>query len=111
MSLIGGHPYLLQRAFHQIVASNLTIDRVCSQYIQESGPFGRHLSSWFAFLQRNPLLKENLKRVLSRSEPDWNAFLSLRELGLVRREGTRTQFRCKLYEDYFREQFHVRRNP
>jgi len=111
MALIGGHPYLLQRAFHQIVTSNLTIDQVCGQGIQESGLFGRHLSSWFAFLQRNPFLKENLQKVLSRSEPDWNAFLSLRKLGLVLREGARTQFRCKLYEDYFREQFHSRRDP
>ncbi len=111
MALIGGHPYLMQRAFHQIVTSNLTIDQVCGQSIQESGIFGRHLSSWFAFLRRNPFLKENLKKVLSRSEPDLNAFLSLRKLGLVRREGARTQFRCKLYEDYFREQFHSRRDP
>jgi AAA-like domain/CHAT domain len=111
MALIGGHPYLLQRAFHQIATYNLTIDQVCGQGIQESGLFGRHLSSWFAFLQRNPFLKENLQKVLSRSEPDWNAFLSLRKLGLVRREGARTLFRCKLYEDYFREQFHSRRDP
>jgi hypothetical protein len=105
MALIGGHPYLMQRAFHQIVTSNLTIDQVCGQSIQESGIFGRHLSSLFAFLRLNPFLKENLEKVLSRSEPDLNAFLSLRKLGLVRREGARTQFRCKLYEDYFREHF------
>jgi len=107
MSLVGGHPNLLQLALHQIVTSNLNLDEILQEARKDSGPFGRHLSSWYAFLRGRQPLRDGLIEAISGREPEERVFLSLRKLGLVRREGRRVQLRCKLYEDYFREHFNV----
>jgi len=52
-------------------------------------------------------LRDALKNILSRREYDERAFLSLRRVGLVSRVGNRVRLRCRLYEDYFREQLYV----
>jgi hypothetical protein len=44
--------------------------------------------------------------VLRKREPAEKIILQLRRAGLVQRRGNIVSFRCRLYEDYFREQFH-----
>jgi len=107
MSIIGGHPNLWQLALHQIRKSNIGFDQLVKEAKKDSGPFGRHLSSWHDFLQQNEDLREGLKAILSGRRYEWKAFLKLRKLGLVQREEKVVLVRCNLYDQYFREHFNV----
>ena len=106
-ALIGGHPYLWQLSLHQVAKGVYTFDQLLSATGRADGPYSRYLSSWYEFLRNKPLLREALKNILRRNEYDERAFLSLRRAGLVSREGKRLRLRCKLYEDYFREELYV----
>lgn len=104
---IGGHPYLWQLSLHRVAKGIYSFDHLLSAASKQDRPYSRHLSGWYDFLQTKPQLREALKNILSRREYDEHAFLSLRRFGLVSREGNRVRLRCKLYEDYFREQLYV----
>jgi hypothetical protein len=98
---------LWQLALHQISKSIVSFDQLLKDAKRDTGPFGRHLSSWYDFLQQNEELLEGVKAILSGRKYEWKAFLKLRKMGLVWREGVVVQMRCKLYEEYFREHFNV----
>jgi CHAT domain-containing protein len=106
-TLIGGHPYLWQLSLHHVAGGVYTFDQLLIAASEYNGPYGRHLSSWYDSLQNKPKLRDALKNILSKREYDERAFLSLRRAGLVSRDGSRVRLRCKLYEDYFREQLYV----
>ncbi len=110
--LIGGHPRLWQQSLHRIRKSYAPLsgdrfDSLLREAKKDSGLFGSHLSAWHDFLQKHEALREALIAILSGRKYEWKDFLILRKQGLVRREGTTVQARCKLYEEYFKEHFHV----
>ena len=59
-ALIGGHPYLWQLSLHQVAGGVYTFDQLASAAKKVDGPYSRHLSSWYAFLQREPPLRDAL---------------------------------------------------
>jgi hypothetical protein len=106
-AFIGGHPYLWQLSLHQVAKGVYTFEQLLLAAKKGDEPYRPHLSAWYEFLQNKPDLREALTQILSRREYNESAFLSLRRTGLVSREGNQVRLRCKLYEDYFREQLYV----
>ncbi len=104
---IGGHPYLWQLSIYQLAKGYCDGNQLLLAAKKQEGLYRGHLRSWYDFLQGRPSLRDALKDILSKREYDERAFLSLRRVGLVSRDGKMVRLRCKLYEDYFREQVHV----
>jgi len=52
-------------------------------------------------------LRQGLIDSIARGECDYDIFLKLRKLGLVKREGATVLPRCELYKDYFRTHLKV----
>lgn len=107
MALLGGHPYLTQLAFHHLAQGNVAVEKLLLHAKQSDSPFAQHLNGLYAKVREAAVLHEGVKKVAGRGEPDEPTILRLRHAGLVYRQGNKVQFRCRLYEEYFREQFHL----
>jgi murein L,D-transpeptidase YcbB/YkuD len=104
---VGGHPRLLQTVLHQIAKAGASLDLVFADALQERGSVGDHLHSLSELLMRDQTLRAGIKAVLANGDCDYDIFLKLRKLGLVKREGTTVLPRCNLYKDYFRTNLKV----
>jgi hypothetical protein len=134
MHWLGGHPSLHQLALHHI---RKTVDELLAQssnpalpatdaFIRQSDDiiqtavdqlllrakagdslFRPHLESHYANLRRNPPLLQGIEAVMKNRQPEENIIMQLRRAGLIYREGNKVQFRCRLYETYFRKQFRL----
>jgi hypothetical protein len=107
MAMLGGHPSLHQLALHHLAQSRVSPDVFLSQAKNAGSPFRPHLESHYANLRRQPKLYQGVEKVLKNGEPDETIIMQLRRAGLIQREGNKVQFRCKLYREYFSEQFRV----
>ncbi|HEY9623875.1 MAG TPA: AAA-like domain-containing protein, partial [Crinalium sp.] len=105
MTLLGGHPYLLQQAFSHL---NLHSERSLSDFLTtaptDAGIYANHLrQSWFA-LQQQPAFYSALKIVMFANHPvqleSVHAY-QLQRMGLVKLSGNQASPRCDLYRQYF----------
>jgi hypothetical protein len=103
MSWLSGHPYLSQLALHALAKNKVTMDTLFANAYEASSPFVTHLTNLHTKVRETSVLLEGVKRVAGRGEPDEPTILRLRHAGLVRRQGKTVQFRCRLYEEYFRQ--------
>jgi hypothetical protein len=103
MALLGGHPYLLQRAFREL-AHGMSLETFEQQATLESGPLGDHLRRMFVMLGRSPTLISIVRDVLKGvSCPDRDAFFRLRSAGILKGETPDTaEPRCAVYAAYLR---------
>jgi hypothetical protein len=106
-SLLGGHPYLTQLAFHHLAKENAPVDTLIVNAKNSDSPFAQHLNGLYVKVRDVPILLDGVKKVAGRGEPDEPTILRLRRAGLIQRQGNKVQFRCRLYEEYLREQFHL----
>lgn len=107
MSMVGGHPHLLQTAFDCLKTySDSTVDQILATATTEAGIYKSHLRKLRCSLLENANLMAAMKMVADRIEPinlnETEAF-KLENLGLVRRESNNVITRCNLYRLYFRE--------
>jgi AAA-like domain/CHAT domain len=105
-ALLGGHPYLYQLALHHIAKTGTGVESLIQSARKSDSPFQSHLESLYANVRGTTALLEGVSDVLRKREPAEKIILQLRRAGLVQRRGNIVSFRCRLYEDYFREQFH-----
>jgi DNA-binding winged helix-turn-helix (wHTH) protein len=100
--LFGGHPYLSQIGFHEIVNRNWSYLDLANAASNEDGPFGGHLRRIVMSVQQNPAVKEALCRMLTgRGGVTFEAFYRLRSAGIIRGDSPReAEPRCALYRDY-----------
>src|SRR5262249_24911876 len=63
-TLIGGHPYLTQRSLYEMVASGLKLEVIEEQATDNEGIFGDHLQRMLFALDKDSLLREELKAFL-----------------------------------------------
>ena len=105
MSLLGGHPFLHQHALHHLARTNRSVDALLTQVGKADSPFHPLLESLYSTVNGNEPLLRGVRGVLSKSLLTEDTILQLRRAGLVQRQGNKVQFRCRLYEEYFREQF------
>lgn len=105
-NLLGGHPYLTQRALYVVGGKHpaVTPGELFGLAFEDSGPFGDHLRSYVLRLHQKADLAEAFFDVVNdRSCKDEIAAHRLMGAGLVRREKGRIVPRCHLYGEYFRQ--------
>lgn len=105
MALVGGHPYLLNRAFSQLKSHPaFTVERLLAEAPTEAGIYGNHLREHWLQLQANPELAVAFKNVVTSTHPvqlDPLQAYQLQSMGLIKLSGNEAQPRCNLYRQYF----------
>jgi hypothetical protein len=108
--LVGGHPYLVRVALHEIYHKKVRLSDLRKQAKQDGGPFKRHLQDLLKVVIADPTLLSGLKSLLhhrrgwSQSQPQISdmAFVQLRAEGvLIGASVYSADVRCGLYRDYF----------
>jgi hypothetical protein len=83
MALVGGNPYLLQCAFHELERGG-SLDNLERDAGREAGPLADHLRRMRALLAKDPVLERAMHAVLEGDAcPDRDSFYRLRSAGLV----------------------------
>jgi hypothetical protein len=104
MSLVGGHPYLVQRAIYYLTRSEITFEQLLQTAYTEAGIYSDHLRGHLWNLQQHSELATAMKKVVSATSPvqleTMEAF-KLQSLGLVQLYGNEVKPRCDLYARYF----------
>ena len=107
MSMLGGHPYLLEQAFSYLKNNrNSTLKAILNQAPTDAGIYSNHLRNHWLNLQQNPELAIALKQVIIADSPVQLEPISayqLQSMGLVKIWGNQVAFRCSLYQQYFRD--------
>ena len=102
--LVGGHPYLVRRGFHEMTTNNLDLAAFEALADRDEGPFGDHLRRILVLLARDPALCEVVRGVL-RGEPcpTVEDFYRLRSAGVMAGDSAQDVTpRCQLYATYLK---------
>ncbi|MBD2493120.1 AAA-like domain-containing protein [Nostoc sp. FACHB-280] len=107
MSLVGGHPALIQLALFHLVSGRITLQDLIEEAMVNGGIYRHHLWRHWLKLQDYPhLIKiyaELVKTKLGLVIDPVDAY-KLDSLGLISFDGDRILPRCKLYRTYFQKQ-------
>lgn len=100
--LLSGHPYLIRRGLHEMVARNWTLADLEAHADQDEGPFGDHLRRMLVSLTQDSALCEVVQSVLQgRPSANTDSFYRLRSAGLMAGDSVRDlRPRCQLYATY-----------
>ncbi|NEP11688.1 MAG: hypothetical protein F6K14_16040 [Symploca sp. SIO2C1] len=104
MSLVGGHPYLLQLAFEQIKSQGVTLSQLLQVAHTEAGIYSNHLRQHLGNLKKDKKLKRAFRKVVTKEHPvELESVLGfkLKSMGLVKMEKNVAKPRCELYRKYF----------
>jgi serine/threonine-protein kinase len=106
MRLVGGHPYLVQKALYHIRRQDVRLEKLVQTAPTEAGIYSDHLRRHLWNLKQYPSLAEAFRQVVIKNKPvelgAASAF-KLRSMGLVKFQGNEVTPRCDLYRYYFRE--------
>jgi hypothetical protein len=106
MSMVGGHPYLVQLALEHISSEDFTLEDLLKTAPTEAGIYIDHLRRHVNNLRQNPDLMTAFKEVVQAN--NWikigsNHVFKLHSMGLVKIQGNEVMPRCDLYHQYFRD--------
>lgn len=106
MAMVGGHPYLVQLAFHHMKRQNTTLEQMLLSSPTEAGIFSDHLRRHLRNLQQHPELTVAFREVVKTK--NWVTIESERafklySMGLVKLQGNSVMPRCDLYRQYFHQ--------
>lgn len=99
--LLGGHPYLLRKAFYLLKKQRYTLAELLREQDSESGPFGDQLRALLTRLYRNPELTEALRRVVRNGNLDGTLRHRLIAGGMIKEQNGRLVARNPLFAAYF----------
>ncbi len=106
ISLVGGHPYLIQKAVNCLKNQPITFEEFLREAPKESGIYSSHLRSHFLILKEHPELAGAMSNVVQTTQPvqieTLQAF-KLQSLGLIIQEDNYVKPRCRLYAQYLQE--------
>ena len=105
MQLLGGQPYLLNRAFYAMAMENVSLSQLLETAATPTGIYGSYLHGYLTVLQNQPTLVEALTVIVDSAMPiqvDHIAAYRLASMGIVILDGYRASISCDLYRDYFR---------
>lgn len=108
MSLIGGHPALIQLALYYISSGAMTLTELIQDAIANGGIYRHHLQQHWMKLQINPGLVRVYAELVANKQSvvlDPMDSYKLESIGLIDFEGDRVLPRCELYRTYFAKQF------
>ncbi|EDX77514.1 hypothetical protein MC7420_2838 [Coleofasciculus chthonoplastes PCC 7420] len=106
MSLVGGHPYLVQRAIYHLTRSEITLKELLQKACTEAGIYANHLRGHLGNLQEHPELAMAMKIVVESTHPvqlESMLAFQLQSLGLVQLEGNEVKARYHLYSNYLHD--------
>jgi serine/threonine-protein kinase len=109
LSLVSGHPFLLQMALYRIAMQELTLDELLQTATTEDSIFQEHLRRYLGLLQQNSGLWDAMKSIVHSDRPiplNPTVGYQLLGIGLVRtmkHEPNLFTVRCGLYQEYFRD--------
>lgn len=104
MALVGGHPYLVQRAIYSLAHQNITFEQLLQTAHTESGIYSDHLRGHLWNLREHPELATAMKKVVEAKTPvqlEPMLAFKLQSLGLVQLYANNANIRCNLYSRYF----------
>ena len=103
MDLVGGHPYLLRQALHELIRQSWTVARLERSAIRESGPFAEHLRYLARSLEQEDVKSSLQQALYEGTVADEMQFHRLSAAGLIRGDTPAgVEMRCRLYRDFFR---------
>jgi serine/threonine-protein kinase len=102
MYLIGGHPYLINKAFYELASKNYSFNDFLQQAPLEEGPYSDHLKRQLLNLSSHPNYLSVMKLIINNQTTD-NAIVcnKLRAAGLVTGSIPNLKPNFKLYQIYF----------
>ncbi|MGB3534181.1 MAG: AAA-like domain-containing protein [Microcoleaceae cyanobacterium] len=129
MSMVGGHPYLIQLALHHLAESTIdssnpahqdnldptvALNHLLTQAPTEAGIYSNHLRGLLVMLQENTKLKAAAEQVTNHPEGvklEPVIAYKLDSLGLITLNGDVSTYCCELYRLYFSKQFPTETTP
>ncbi|MBW4592875.1 MAG: AAA-like domain-containing protein [Brasilonema angustatum HA4187-MV1] len=107
ISLVGGHPALIQLTLYYIRCQEMTLEELIEEALANGGIYRYHLWRHWIKLQENPELAKTYAELVTAKQAIYvnpiEAY-KLESLGLIRFEGDRILPRCELYRAYFEKQ-------
>ncbi len=106
MSLIGGHPYLVNIALYYLSHEIIDLEGLLADAPKPTGIYSQHLQSYFVLLQKEPELMSAMYKLANSSEPlrlDVLVAYKLESMGLVELDSFFAEVSCQLYRLYFQE--------
>ncbi|MBW4565023.1 MAG: AAA-like domain-containing protein [Mojavia pulchra JT2-VF2] len=110
MSLVGGHPALIQLALYYLSSGITTLTDIIQDAIANGGIYRYHLQQHWAKLQANLHLVRLYTEVVNSQQGvllDTMDVYKLESLGLIAFEGEHILPRCELYRTYFAKQLSI----
>jgi hypothetical protein len=104
--IVGGHPYLLSKAFYHLVNHNTDLAEIVQQAATETSIYSDYLRSYLITLYQNPELAQAYQQVVVSPEPIFLESLTaykLESMGLIKLHGNEASPNCELYRRYFRD--------
>lgn len=106
MSLIGGHPYLVNIALYYLSQKTIGMEQLLLDAPTPTGIYSQYLQSYFILLQKNSQLMSAMYRVANSDESiklDTLVAYKLESMGLISLDGFSARPSCELYRLYFRQ--------
>ena len=110
ITLLGGHPYLVNKAFDTLRSSQQSLEVSLTKFLAiahtAEAPYSNYLRSLEDSLKKHPRSVELFKKVLASTRTvtiDRDQAFKLHSLGLLRWHGNQVEPRCQIYRLYFQE--------
>ena len=108
MSLVGGHPYLIQLALYYLAAEDKKVGHLLKSATTDEGIYGQHLRRHLENLKDSKELGTLFKQVLNSNQPvkleyKTQQIYQLEAMGLINVINNLVTPRCHLYREYYRE--------
>ncbi len=108
INLVGGHPGLIQIALYHLSRKEITLEKLLQTASTPQGIYHRHLRRQWLTLQQEPELAEFFNLLLQSNQPlqlKPIVAYKLSSMGLIKQIGNEAVVSCKLYQDYFTQNF------
>ena len=108
-AMVGGQPFLIQRAFQEMVGKDLGLNDLIKNADRDDGIFGDHLRRLLVLLSANESAKSSvIKLIRGEGGLEAEAFFKLRAAGILSGESAdESRLRCKIYESYLKRHFQL----
>ena len=106
--LVGGHPALIQIALYHLSRKEITIEKLLQTASTSEGIYHSHLRRQWLILQQEPELVEVFKNLIQTNRPlQLKPVIAykLSSMGLIKQIGDKAFVSCKLYQNYFNNNF------
>ena len=107
VSLVGGHPYLVNVFFYHLTTQEISLEALMHKASTPSGIYSDHLRNYLIILNHEPDLAMALKQIVTTKESlelDAVTLYRLESLGLIQVKGYQAIPSCEVYRSYFQQQ-------